>query len=128
MYENVWRTDQERKRFQKIYKENRELLYVAAWKILQGEVAAENAVYTCFVKLALHFKEYSRFSDDELQRVCVVFVKNSVDNTQGDSGKKDFLYLRHVLGLSAKEIADLFDKSVSEVEEILAVNGNSKYE
>jgi len=69
-------TEQEKKSFEKIYKEYRPLLYVTANNILQNNADAEDAVQSCFLKLAEKYHRYRKLNDEEMLRLCIVIVRN----------------------------------------------------
>lgn len=76
MYVSMLETEQDKITFQKLYEQSKELLYFAAWNILNNEADAEDAVHACFLKLAEKFTEYNHLSYKELENLCYAIVRN----------------------------------------------------
>ena len=65
---------------QKLYQESAKKLYFIARQIVQNEAEAEEAVSTCFQKLADNFAEYRSQNYEDLKRLCCIIVKNTAND------------------------------------------------
>lgn len=91
IYFSMLETDSDRDVFQKLYEENRQKLYYIAWNILHHEADAEDAVHTCFFKMAEHFAKYRHLSYEDLVKLFSVAVKNAArDIARGYAKQGDF--------------------------------------
>ncbi len=88
VYLSMLETEAERDVFQKLYEENRQKLYFIAWKILRNEADAEDAVHTCFLKVADKFANYSHLPYVELVRLCSTVVRNAATDIAREYEKK----------------------------------------
>lgn len=69
-------TEDDRERFERIYKENYHKMHYAALGLLKQPQEAENAVHEAFLALAERFERYRHFNDREMTGFCVSIVKN----------------------------------------------------
>lgn len=92
MYLSMLETDSDRDVFQKLYDENRQKLYFIAYKILHHEADAEDAVHTCFVKLADHFARYRHLPYGDLVKLCCTIVRHAATDTAREYAKKGNFY------------------------------------
>jgi len=90
--------------FQKLYDENRQKLYHIAYKILHNEADAEDAVHTCFVKLAAKFAKYRHLPYENLVMLCNTIVKNAAKDIAREYTKETHFY--DEFGLGECQIAD----------------------
>ncbi len=97
-YLSMLETDSDRDVFQKLYDENRQKLYYIALQILRNEADAEDAVHTCFVKLAETFAKYCHLPYEELARLCRTIVRNAANDTAREYKKKGNFYDEAGLG------------------------------
>ena len=88
MYLSMLETESDRDVFQKLYEENRHKLYHIARKRLQNEADAEDAVHTCFLKMAEKFAEYRHQPYENLVKICNTVVKNSATDILREYEKK----------------------------------------
>ncbi len=92
MYFSVLESDSDRDLFQKLYDENRQKFYYIAYKILHNEVDAEDAVHTCFLKMAEHFQKYRHLPYEDLVKLCCTIVKNAATDIYRGYAKETLLY------------------------------------
>lgn len=90
VYLSMLETDSDRDVFRKLYDENRQKLYYIAFKILHHEADAEDAVHTCFVKMAEHFAKYRHLPYDELVKLCCTIVRHAATDTAREYAKKGY--------------------------------------
>lgn len=92
MYFSMLETDSDRDVFQKLYDENRQKLYYIAFKILHNEADAEDAVHTCFLKMAEYFARYRHLPYEDLVKLCCTIVRHAATDTSREYTKKGLLY------------------------------------
>lgn len=92
VYFSMLEDDFDRDVFQKLYDENRQMLYHIAFKILQNEADAEDAVHTCFVKMAERFAKYRYLPYDDLVKLCCTVVRNAANDIGREYAKKTFYH------------------------------------
>ena len=92
VYLSMLETDSDRDVFQKLYDENRQKLYYIAYKILHHEADAEDAVHTCFVKMAEHFAKYRHLPYEDLVKLCCTIVRHTATDTTREYAKKGIFY------------------------------------
>lgn len=78
--------------FQKLYDENKQMLYHIAFKILHNEADAEDAVHTCFVKMAESFARYRHLPYDDLVKLCCTIVRHTATDIGREYAKKTFYH------------------------------------
>ena len=76
-YLSLLETEEDRKRFEKLYEENKQKLCFVARKVLRNEADVEDAVHTCFLNLAENFHKYREQSYVNLEKLCSVITKNA---------------------------------------------------
>ena len=141
------KTPEDRALIQRLYQENAQKLYFVAWRIVQNEAKAEEAVYSCFQKLTEDFALCCNQDYGNLERLSVILVKNAavkmVDGHDGedrkvkgddrdvsdacidqavkklDEDERHLLYLKHVMQLGLKKIGILLDMEPKETEKKL---------
>lgn len=67
---------EERKAFEKLYKENRNRMYRLAFAVLNHHEDSENAVQDAFISLAENYEKYKRLDASRLMALCNTVVKN----------------------------------------------------
>lgn len=76
---------------QRLYRENAKVLYGIAWRIVQNEAEAEEAVCTCFGKLAEDFSHFQEQDYKKLEILSIILVKNAAlelaAKREGNAGK-----------------------------------------
>ena len=70
-------TETDREVFRKLYEENKQMLFYIANQILKNETDAEDAVQTCFLKMAENFEKYKLQPYENLVRLCCTTVRNA---------------------------------------------------
>lgn len=99
-------TPEERSKFEKIYLSYRGLMYHIAYKILNNQADAEDAVHNAFVKIAEHISKIG----DPVCSKTKVFVATIVENKAIDiyrfnKRKQGIEYLDDISGISIEENA-----------------------
>lgn len=92
VYLSMLEGDSDRDIFQKLYDENRQKLYYIAYKILHHEADAEDAVHTCFVKMATKFARYRHLPYEDLVKLCCAIVRHTATDTCREYAKKGIFY------------------------------------
>ena len=92
VYFSMLETDSDRDVFQKLYDENRQKLYYIAYKILHHEADAEDAVHTCFVKMATNYARYRHLPYEDLVKLCCTIVRHTATDTCREYAKKGIFY------------------------------------
>lgn len=67
----------DRHRFETIYTNNRDLLYHYAYRILQDEASAEDAVHDAFVSYAKSFDRYKEMNAVQTRNFLMITVRNA---------------------------------------------------
>ena len=80
MYLSMLETEADKQSFEKLYTENKQRFYFIAYKILQNETGAEDAVHTGFLKLAEKFAQYRCEPYDNLVKLCGTIVRHEAIN------------------------------------------------
>ncbi len=88
MYLSILETDSDRDVFQKLYEENRQKLYHIARKKLQNEADAEDAVHTCFLRMAEKFADYRHQPYENLVKLCCTVSRNAATDIFREYEKK----------------------------------------
>ena len=92
IYLNMLDTENDRIIFQKLYEEKRQMLFHIANKVLRNETDAEDAVQTCFLKIAEKFEKYRCQPYENLVKLCCTTVKNvAMDIAREREKKKTFV-------------------------------------
>ncbi len=80
MYVSMLETESDREVFRRLYEKNKQKLYYAAWKIVKNDDNAEDAVHTCFMRLADRFARYRDQPFENLEKLCRVIVMHEATN------------------------------------------------
>ncbi len=92
MYVSMLETESDREVFRRLYEKNRQRLYYTAWKIVQNDDNAEDAVHTCFMRLADRYGRYRDQPFENLEKLCRVIVVNEATNiTRAYARRGEFL-------------------------------------
>ncbi len=83
----------DRSKFEQIYTQYRKLMYYVAFKILNQEQDAEDAVHTAFLKIAEKIETIEEAVSPRTQSyVCTIAENKAIDlyrlNKKGESGKR----------------------------------------
>lgn len=76
MYVNILESDADKIAFQKFYEENNRLFFNLARRILHNTEDAEDAVQTCFLKIAEKYDRYCHQSKENMVRLGCTVVKH----------------------------------------------------
>lgn len=76
VYLNMLETEADREIFEKLYEENKQLLWHIIRKVVRNEADVEDALHNCFLHLAENFSRYRDQPYDNLVKLCVVIAKN----------------------------------------------------
>ena len=121
VYLNMLETEADREIFQKLYEENKLMLWHIVRKVVRNELDAEDAVHTCFLRLAENFSRYRNQPYGNLVKLCIVIAKNVATDISreyqkaGDIGKENIDWEEHVEDFSP----DVLDKVIKKYEEQL---------
>ncbi len=88
MYLSMLESESDRDVFQKLYEENRQKLYHIARKKLQNEADAEDAVHTCFLRMAEKFAEYRHQPYENLLKICCTVARNAATDIAREYERK----------------------------------------
>lgn len=77
MYLSMLETEADKILFERLYVEDRQMLYLIAFKVLGNVSDSEDAVHTCFLNLAKNFEKYRYESYENLEKLCRAIVKNA---------------------------------------------------
>lgn len=88
LYLSMLETESDRDVFQKLYEENRQKLFCIADKILRNEADAEDAVHTCFLKVADKFAEYRHQPYVNLVRLSCTITRHAATDIAREYEKK----------------------------------------
>lgn len=123
MYLSMLEDDFDRDVYQKLYNENRQKLYYIAFKILHNEADAEDAVHTCFVKMAEHFARYRHLPYEDLVKLCCTIVRHTATDTSREYAKKGILNdeVGYGEGQIPDEAPDVLDQMIERYENDLIV-------
>jgi len=120
MYLSVLETESDRDVFQRLYEENRQKLYYIARKRLQSEADAEDAVHTCFLKIAEKFADYRYQPYENLVRIACVAVRHaSTDILRKYQKKASFTDETVICGDIPDVAPDVLEQLIGKVEQSL---------
>lgn len=77
IYLSMLETASDREIFQKLYEENKQLLYNIANNIVHNEEDAEDALHNCFLKLVEKFADYRHQPYENLVKLSCTIVRHS---------------------------------------------------
>lgn len=77
IYLSMLQTASDRDVFQKLYEENRQLLYNIANSIVHNEADAEDALHNCFLRLVEKFADYRNQPYENLVKLSCTIVRHS---------------------------------------------------
>lgn len=121
IYLNMLETEADREIFQKLYEENKPMLWHIARKIVRNEADAEDAVHNCFLRLAENFSRYRNQSYSNLIRLCKAISRNAATDIareyrkEGDFQEETGCWEDDVVDISP----DVLDKLIEQYEKNL---------
>lgn len=123
VYVSMLESNSDKDVFQKLYDENRQKLYRTAYKILHNEADAEDAVHTCFVKLAANFAKYRHLPYENLVMLCTTIVKNAANDIHREYAKETHFYDEDGLGEchAAVTTPDVLDQLIKQYDSDLII-------
>lgn len=71
--------EDDKKAFEKLYYEKRNLMYAVAFRILNNESLAEEAVNDAFLSVARNFQTVGRLSAHKLQKYLIITSRNAAN-------------------------------------------------
>lgn len=71
----MFKNDEERLSFQKVYEKNCMKMYYAALNKAKNAHIAEDAVHEAFLKLAEKYPKYKTYSEDKMASLCIIMAK-----------------------------------------------------
>lgn len=75
--------------FESLYNAQKQKLYFLAYKILNDEMLAEEAVSEAFLNISLKFDSFKSLSDSQIEAYCVITLKNICKNIISSESKND---------------------------------------
>lgn len=97
-------TPEDRSKFEKMYITYKGLMYHIAYKILNNEHDAEDAVHSAFIKIAENIRKIDNPMCPKTQNYVVTIVENkSIDLYRANQKKKSGLYLDEISGIEVEE-------------------------
>ena len=91
MYTSMLETERDKVAFQKFYEENNRLFFGVAKKILNNSEDAEDAVHTCFLKIAERYERYRYQPNENMIRLgCTVVRHAAIDMVREKEMKMTF--------------------------------------
>ncbi len=70
-------TNDSRQKFEQIYKDNRDIMYGYAYRILGDTASAEDAVHDAFLSFAKNFGKYESMDCNQTRSYLIITVKNA---------------------------------------------------
>lgn len=118
VYLSMLEGEEEKRSFEKTYKENYLIMYHIAFGMLKNKADAENAVHEAFLSIAERYKKYIHLSGREMTGLCVTIVKS-----------KAIDQLRLMNRFSGEEIEELVLPSrYSEYEPVSYIENKEEFE
>jgi len=111
LYLMMLETEQDKQKFEKFYQENRQIMYYTAYKILQKNEPAEDAVHQAILKLIEIWETIKYQTCPQIASLSVIIVRHISLNTKKGSKYREYIPLELIA-----EIAD----DVSTADEALA--------
>lgn len=104
MYLMTIDSPEDQSKFEKIYLTYRNLMYHTAYKILNNEEDAEDAVHNAFVKIAEHISKIQDPVCPQTQVYVVTIVENkAIDLYRANRRRHSIKYIDEVSGISVDE-------------------------
>lgn len=95
---------EDQSKFEMIYKKFKGLMFHVAYKILNNEPDAEDAVHSAFVKIAENIEKIGDAVCPKTQSYVVTIVENkAIDLYRGNQRRKSVTYLDDVSGIAVEE-------------------------
>jgi len=88
VYFSMLDTESDRDVFRKLYEENRQMLFGIAYDILRNKADAEDAVHTCFLRVADNFAKYRHKPYVALVKLCCTIVRHAATDIAREYQKK----------------------------------------
>lgn len=88
VYLSMLETESDRDVFRKLYEENGHMLFGIANGILHNKADAEDAVHTCFLRVAENFAKYRHRPYVSLVKLCCIVVKRTATDITREYEKK----------------------------------------
>ena len=67
----------QKRQFEQVYMEHRDVMYRYAYRILQDEASAEDAVHDSFLSLAKNYERYQQFDCNRMRSFLIITVRNA---------------------------------------------------
>ena len=80
--------DQDKKTFEQMYLDNKDMMYHYAYKILKDVSSAEDAVHDAFLSFARHFKKFEKTDHDRIRSYLMITVRNAAFKIYNRHGKE----------------------------------------
>ena len=81
--------DYEKDGFERLYNAQKQKLYFIAYKMLNDEKLAEEAVSEAFLNISVKFDSFKTLSDSQIEAYCVLTLKNICKNIINSESKNN---------------------------------------
>ena len=114
LYMDIIDSDQDKDKFEKLYLKYRKQMKYIAFKILNDDKLAEDAVHNAFLKIISHLDKFFDTDCQETKNLIVIFIRNtSIDMYR--KRKKEF----ESTDIAERELSSETDFSTVHAEEIM---------
>lgn len=79
--------------FEELYYSQRQKLYYLAYRILNDEQLAEEAVSETFFNVARRFDTFRSLTNEQIEAYCILTLKNTCKNIIREDSKYDCIYI-----------------------------------
>lgn len=86
-YLAIIETPEDKKAFEKLYKEYKSIMYNTAYKIIKDEYLAEDAVHNAFMSLIKNFKKINKMNCNEMRNYLLIINRNAAYAVYNDLKK-----------------------------------------
>lgn len=77
LYLSMFDTIEQKQCFERIYNDNKDIMYNYAYKILKDSSSAEDAVHDSFLSFARNFEKSSEMNRDQIRGYLIITVRNA---------------------------------------------------
>ena len=118
---NMLETEADKVAFQKFYEETNKMLFGHAINLLKNEADAEDAVQTCFLKIAEKYEKYRGQSKDNMVRLSCTIVRHvAIDMLREKDWKNKFADETYAWEDSVvDEAPDILDQLIKKIDQNL---------
>ena len=98
LYLSLLNSEDDKKRFERLYIDYKDSMYYVANKILRNSQQAEDAVHQAFLRIIENFNRFEEISCPQTRSFCVIVCRNISIDMLKQNIKKDYIPLDDVLG------------------------------